>query len=380
MNWAQIILPPMRVHIDASRALTSAPTGIHLYTQELIAHLPAIAPQHEYILYAPVWLRPHAAHIFPQLPACVRWEWLRWRPRVLWTQLCLASAWWRAARRGSPAQDIFFAPAHVAPFFSPRPLYVTVHDLGFLVVPAAYSPFARIFMRLMMKRNCKQATRILTISATTKNLIYTSFRIAGDKIVVTPLAPPRATTQTPAGDLPTQLNNTTYVLSVGRIEWKKGTDHLVRAFDRTADKHTALLVLVGQPGVGYERVRRRIHHAQARRRIVELGYVDAATLAALYAHAALCVVASRYEGFGMHALEAFHHGAPLVARHGSAIPEVAGDAAQYFSTRRELGNAIADLLHDADACAALRTRGREQLKLFSWERTARLTAQALNLI
>lgn len=370
----------MRVHIDASRALADHPTGVHLYTQELIAHLPAVATHHEYILYAPEWLRMRAVQVFPKLPHNVRWEWLAWRPRFLWTQLCLARAWWRAAKNGTPQQDIFFAPAHVAPFFCPRPLYVTVHDLGFLAVRAAYTSLQRIFMRRMMKRNCKQATRILTISEETKNEIYTSFRVARDKIVVTPLAAPRAITETPPGELPAGVRGATYILAVGRLEWKKGTDHLVRAFDRTADRHTALLVLVGKPGVGYERVRRRIRHAQARPRIIEYGYVDASTLAALYAHASLCVIASRYEGFGMHALEAMHHGVPLVARRAGAIPEVVANAAQYFSTRRELGDAIATLLHDADAREALRTRGRARAQLFSWERTARLTAQAMELL
>ncbi len=368
----------MRVHIDASRALAHQPTGVNEYAREIIEHLAATAPNHTYILYAPDWLRSRAPMAFPSLPAKVQWRWLSWPPRFLWTQICLAWAWHRASV--SAPDDIFFAPAHVAPYFSPRNLYVTVHDVAFDVLYEAYQPTERIFAHRMTARNIKQATRIFAISEETKLQLTTRYRVSADKIVVTPLALPCRVARAEAGELPAVLTNKTYILAVGRLEWKKGTDHLVRAFDRTAQRHDALLVLVGSRGVGYKKIERRINHSPYRTRMHELGYVTDATRAALYANAAACVVASRYEGFGMPVLEAFHFGVPVVARHASALPEVAGDAALWFSTRRTLGDAIEKILHDMSLRSALIAAGRERLKKYSWERTTEITASALGLL
>jgi glycosyltransferase involved in cell wall biosynthesis len=60
-----------------------------------------------------------------------------------------------------------------------------------------------------------------------------------------------------------------------------------------------------------------------------LGIVDQATLELLYQHAAVVVVPSLYEGFGLPLLEAMARGKVVVAASTSALPEVGGDAAIY---------------------------------------------------
>jgi glycosyltransferase involved in cell wall biosynthesis len=57
-----------------------------------------------------------------------------------------------------------------------------------------------------------------------------------------------------------------------------------------------------------------------------LGVVADAELAALYRGARAVVLPSRHEGFGMPALEALAHGAPVLASACGALPEVVGAA------------------------------------------------------
>ena len=60
--------------------------------------------------------------------------------------------------------------------------------------------------------------------------------------------------------------------------------------------------------------------------IHRLGTVDERTLDALYRNAIACAVPSRYEGFGLPALEAMARGCPVIASNATSLPEVVGRA------------------------------------------------------
>ena len=74
-----------------------------------------------------------------------------------------------------------------------------------------------------------------------------------------------------------------------------------------------------------ERLARRARELGAR--VAFPGFVADADLPALYSGATCFVTASRYEGFGLPALEAISCGTPVVAFDAGAVPEVAGPGA-----------------------------------------------------
>jgi glycosyltransferase involved in cell wall biosynthesis len=95
-------------------------------------------------------------------------------------------------------------------------------------------------------------------------------------------------------------------------------------------------------------------------------------LPGLYSGAALFIMPSLYESLGLTVLEAMACGTPVVTSYAGALPEVAGDAAiQVDPTSVEgMTEAMRSLLLDADRCAALKRRGLERARQFSWERSA----------
>lgn len=364
----------MVVHFDASRAMAAEPTGVNIYARELMEHLPALAPETRFVFYVPLGEKSLAEKIFPCLPVNCEWRFLAWPPKFLWTQICLARAWARAAALDATA--VFFAPAHVAPFFAPRNLVVTVHDVAHRVVPQAYSWWERWFADVLVWRNTKKARAVLAISADTKNNLEKFFAVATEKIIVTPLALPCARNGV-VGSLPESLRAKKFILFVGRVEWKKGVDRLLRAF--FAVRHLVPgveLALAGKPGVGYKKIKKLITYAGTNF-VHELGFVDNDTLNALYQHTAVFVLPSRYEGFGLNPLEAMRANVPVVAWRAGAIPEVVGDAGVLVSTEEELITALTRILTEENFATELKNRGQQQLENFSWEKTCGETLKVL---
>jgi glycosyltransferase involved in cell wall biosynthesis len=109
-----------------------------------------------------------------------------------------------------------------------------------------------------------------------------------------------------------------------------------------------------------------------------IGPVDEADKPALYRGAAVFVYPSRYEGFGLPPLEAMASGTPVVTTRCASLPEVVGEAALVVSPDdpRALGRAILACLTEPGTAQALRERGLQQARQFSWEKTARDTAEA----
>jgi glycosyltransferase involved in cell wall biosynthesis len=95
----------------------------------------------------------------------------------------------------------------------------------------------------------------------------------------------------------------------------------------------------------------------------------------LFKNAAAFIYPSLYEGFGLPLLEAMHCSCPIIASNSGSIPEIAGDAAQYFDPNSldDIVLNICNVVYSNDRIDSLIYNGQNQLKKYSWEKAASLT-------
>lgn len=105
--------------------------------------------------------------------------------------------------------------------------------------------------------------------------------------------------------------------------------------------------------------------------VMQLGGDDK-LLGKLYTQASAFIFPSRYEGFGIPPLEAMSHDCPVVCSNTSSIPEVVGDAGEYFdpADTDSMRMAIERVVTSDSHRKLLIGKGRERLKNFSWDRCA----------
>lgn len=117
---------------------------------------------------------------------------------------------------------------------------------------------------------------------------------------------------------------------------------------------------------------RAMHHLGLKEgQVLQLSGSDE-LLASLYRKARAFVYPSMYEGFGIPPLEAMAHDCPVICSETSSIPEVVGNAGEYFDPANveSIRGAIERVLSSDCHRNTLIQNGRERIKLFSWDRCA----------
>lgn len=248
---------------------------------------------------------------------------------------------------------------------------VTVHDLAFLHYPELVAE-ASLRYRELVPRAVRHAAAVLTPTRAVAAELVEAYGVAEDRLRVTPLGvDPSWYTARPArpAGMPAE-----YLLAVGTREPRKGLDVLLAGY-RTllADVPDAPpLVLAGPPGWGPQLDTERL-----RDRVIQPGYVAAATLRGLVAGAAVLAFPSRYEGFGLPPLEALAAGTPVVAADLPVLREVLGSHARFAAPgdADALAAALRDTLEHPPS-AECRAAGRDHAATFTWQRCAETTLAA----
>ena len=266
---------------------------------------------------------------------------------------------------------------------------MTLYDLTFLRYPQYIDRVvARYYQRV---RQCLQWTDlVIAISESTKQDAIEYLKIAPEKIVVTPLASRYSSDYLDSYDL-TALKATVdynfevpYLLFVSTIEPRKNLITLIKAFNYLKEKYHIEhnLVLIGKKGWRYQGIFDAIAKSAYNNYIYHLDYLSDELVALFYKLAQVFVYPSYYEGFGLPVLEAMTLGTPVVCANTSSLPEVIGDAALQIDPDDpiELAEAIWQIINSTQLQQSLIAKGDRQATNFSWEKTARQTLQAYQLL
>jgi glycosyltransferase involved in cell wall biosynthesis len=340
---------------------------LHLLTRRGdVARWPALAP---------------AAELHPLAP--------NRRPmRLAWEQ----AAGPRVAQRIRP--DVWHGPHYTMPLRSVVPTVVAMHDLTFFDHPEWHERSKVVYFRKMIAAAARRADVIVTGSHDAAAGLRARFRPGGEIVVIhhgvdharfartLDDSTGHDSTGQDASDIALLARHGVerpYVAFASTIEPRKDVPTLVRAFARVAAAHPDLqLVVAGGDGWGVADARAAIAASGVATRVLRPGYVDDATLAALFRRAEVIAYPSLVEGFGMPALEALASGTPLVTTSGSALEEVVGDAALLVppADPGALAHALSTVLDDASVSARLRAAGPVRAAAFTWERSIEAHVEA----
>ena len=369
----------MLIGIDASRAVAAQRTGTENYSLYLVRALLEVGRKHRYRLY---FNQPPPDDMF-RCDERVEWRVIPF-PR-LWTHLRLA---WEVAQH---PPDLLFVPAHVLPLVHPKCCAATVHDLGYLYYPSAYTRSSLLYLDWSTRFNARSARRIIVDSKATRDDLIRCYKVAPGKIVVAhPAGVAGLTPVTDSQKLDAVRRRyetgSHYFLYVGTLQPRKNLITLLWAYASLIKKgdipSEVNLVLAGRQGWLCRDILEVASAQILRDRVVFPGYIPSEDLAALLSGAIAYILPSWYEGFGLPVLEAMACGTPVVCSNVSSLPEVAGDAALLFDPRDAgaLATAMSRVYREPALRRELIERGRERLKIFNWKQCAQTVLTALETV
>ena len=267
-------------------------------------------------------------------------------------------------------------------------MFTTIHDLAFARHPDLYEPSMRKRLMRVTKRAIHKSTKILVPSQATKQDLMDLYNVAQDRIVVTPLSADtnlfHSYTQEEARPVLQKYRlGTNFFLVVGRLEKKKNIINLIRAFELFKSRRGVgdpfELVFVGEPGYGYDEMKRYFELSPYKEQMRQLGFLPDEEVAPLMSQATAYLFPSWYEGFGIPNLEAMAVGTVLITSDIPAHREIVGDAGLLVppGEPEAWAHAMESIVKDGTRRTELIAKERERVKQFSWEKTAQQTWEVL---
>ncbi|MFH1946878.1 MAG: glycosyltransferase family 1 protein [Candidatus Magasanikbacteria bacterium] len=373
----------MKIGIDASRANDDKKTGVGWYAYHTIQEFKKIIPDNvRVVLYSREPLKGNLV----KLPDNWESKVLKWspfgfaqgKPLRLWTQFRLS---WEMLFH---APDVLFIPAHVFPIIHPKKTVMTVHDIAAIKFPEAYNWFEKWYTLWSGRIALKKLWKVITISQFTKNELKKEFGVLNlEKVKVIYLGYNKEYEEVVENVdeiLKKYKIEKPYLLSIGRLEEKKNTVRIIKAFEKIKNSlqpsaFSLQLVLVGSEGFGYEKVMEVVNNSKFKNDVIIPGWVGNEDLPALMQGAEVFVFPSLYEGFGIPVLEAFSAGIPVVASRGGASEEIGGSACEYVDSMNidSIVEGIEKVLQNKKSGVWTAESGKQWANNFSWEKCARET-------
>jgi glycosyltransferase involved in cell wall biosynthesis len=292
----------------------------------------------------------------------------------------------RAAARARV--DVLHAPAYTAPFWSPVPVVLTIHDVSYARHPEWYPYRSDRARQAFYRYSARRADAIVTDSEFSASEICKAYGIAPERVTVVPLGvdeafrPKAEVSVDGASGAPCELPvgiTTPFVLHVGDLHERRNLTIVVEAVLEARRRFGAAagvsLVLAGVDRGVAGALCAMATAAGMPDAVLALGRVEESQLHLLYRCATAFVYPSLYEGFGLPPLEAMAAGTPVLASRAASIPEVVGDGGVLLDPH-DTGawtEAIVRVLNDARWRHELSERGRARAAAFTWELTARRT-------
>ena len=371
-------LKTKKIGIDA-RFFGSKDKGFGRYTEQLIKKLEKLDNHNHYF----VFLRKE--------------RWNDYNPKNLNFKKVLADYKWYGIKEQIllPLRikkyklDLMHFTHFNVPIFFHDKFIVTIHDLTLRHFPThtrtlknlIFYPIKNLVYKIVFKRAIKKSEKIIAISEYTKKDILKHYKISPDKIQVIYEGTPEISNSHIAYS---KSQKRKYLLYVGNAYPHKNLERLILAFDKLNQEsgiknQEYRLVLVGQEDHFYRKLKKFIHNSKliVHNSILFPGFISDKDLDVVYQHATLYLFPSLSEGFGLPPLEAMAKSVPVVSSNATCLPEILGNAADYFNPLDidNIAKVIKKVLMDENLRKNLINKGLEQTKKYSWETMAEKTLE-----
>lgn len=345
--------------------------GVSRYIYELATHLSSYENCEVKILgFANVnnYLKECSSELvvswpLPQIP---------YTSRILQTFNNEVSKFWLAANPQDILHETYYYASAKKNILKKTKVVLTVHDMITEKFPD-WLPNSERLSRLKFQA-IKQADKIICVSESTKQDLLNFLNINEDRLSVVYEGCSLVSLQSPLF-LSQPLIPHPYILYVGQRKFYKNFFRLVEAYAKPPLKNDFFLVCFGG-GYFDDQEKKLIENLSLpKERIIQISGDDQ-TLANLYTHASAFVYPSLYEGFGLPPLEAMSCGCPVVCSNTSSIPEVVGDAGEFFDPydSESMAHALEKVLYSTEKSATLVNLGKQRVQGFTWNSCAHKTS------
>lgn len=352
-----------KIVIDARESGTS--TG--RYVDKLIEYLHELKPKHEVVLLAKANRLEYLSGIAPSFKAV----------ETAYKEFTFGEQIGFKKQIAALRADLVHFPMVQQPVWYRGNVVTTMQDLTTIRFrnpaknPAVYWAKQQVY-KWVNKRAAHKSSEIITISNFVKQDLVNFTHVSPDKITVTYEA---ADFIADPPETYTAMEGKQFIMYIGRPTPHKNLGRLIEAFALLQQTRPDLyLVLAGKKDTNYARHEATVQ-AKGIQNVIFTDFISDGQLKWLYQHCKAYVFPSLSEGFGLPGLEAMAHGAPVVSSNATCLPEINGDAAQYFDPLnvKDMADKIGEVLDDPILREDLVDKGRVQAAKYSWQHMAEQT-------
>lgn len=370
----------MKIAIQASDLDADRIDGTRVYILNLLKYFGKLDQSSQFFIY-------HKSKFNPELtpPEFPNYRVKKITFPFFWTQIRFCFA------MNKSLPDVIWMPMHNIPIFRSKKIktIVTIHDLAFKYFPECFTRWELAKLNFLARMAIKRSDGIITISESSKKDIlkfYPEIKENKIKVIYHGFDKDIFDQERDLGAEKTLRDKFgiqgEYLLYVGAIQPRKNLEVLIEAFEGIKEdkKYEKLkLVLAGEKAWLWQDVFKKINESSYKGDIITPGKVNFKDLGHLMRGASAFIFPSLYEGFGIPALEAMAARVPVICADNSSLPEVAGEAALYFSGQdfSDLSAKIKTVLENEQLKSELIEKGIAQIQKFSWEKCARETLEYL---
>ncbi len=379
----------MIIGMDGNEANIVERVGVNTYAYELIKNLWKLQGEWNYRHKLIVYLKENPLSHMPKETENFKYKVIR--GSRLWILTKLTPDLWFDKHK----PDIFFSPSHYVPFLAPMPKICAVMDLGYLDNTAQFTKKVFWQLRLWTAISILVSKKVFAISQSTKENIVRHYPWSLRKVHVTYLAYDKIRFNQSISEKDVRhVRNTysivdDYVLYLGTLKPSKNIESLITAFHAVISNFQfpiskkMQLVIAGKKGWMFNFIYNKVKELKIEDRVVFTGFVPEEDKPGLVKGAKAFVIPSLWEGFGLDALTAMACGVPVIASNVGSLPEVVGEAGILVdpNSSQSIAGGIGKVLTmNKTEYNSIVKKGLEQVKKFSWEKTARETLKMLESI